>query len=266
MSERYRIGLCHPRLIGMFYKDSFLKVFFYLISLILIYTGICAITTYGNDNFTYDDARKITQVIYENESSDILFDAEADKITGTPVKFTSGALIVNFLLSENYSNTTGTVIRFKEEKVEVLYKGYIVGEVLYSSINVEGFKLADVKAGNDKAVSEFMDMIDFILEDVNLSFSTINLANAVINDLANLFMVFIFCVLSSFFTNPSIGLKIRIKLSVYCIGIYYIAMTLAVLFNAAWMQYAALILPLIYVYITFSHIIKVEKKKVGGES
>ena len=265
MSERFRISLCHPRLIGMFYKDGWLKIFIYILTLFILYTGVCAATTYFNDSFNYNDAAKVNQLIYSGDESDISFDKANNKIIGTPIKYAGNDLIVNFLVSENYSNFNGIVIRFKEEMVEVIYRGYIVGDVLYSDINVESFKLKDVKAGDDKAVCEFQDMIDYILEDVNLAFSGINLFNAVINALANLFMVFIFCIASSFFTNPSLGLKIRIKLVLYCLGINFAFMILAVFFDAAWLQYAAIIFPFIYSHITFSHIIRVDKKRVGGE-
>lgn len=260
MLKRFQISICHPSRIGLFYKDTFGKAIIYLISLFLIYTGICAATTFGYDNFTYSDAQAVSELIYRADTTTIEFDTNTDKITGTPVKYRAEGLIVNFLVNENYSNTIETVLRFNETSVEVLYAGYIIKEVQYSKINVDSFKLEDVRLGDDKATCDFQDMIDYILEQVDTEFGFVNLFNAVLNGLTTLVMVYIISLVASYFSNPSIGGKIRAKLCLYCVGVYYVFMLMAVLFNVSWLTYVAMFAPVLYANRAFSHIIRVDKK------
>lgn len=265
MLDRFRISMCHPRLIGMFFKDSLGKVLLYIFGLFLLYVGVCAMTTYGYDNFTYSDTEAINQVIYCGDESDIVFSKEENKIVGTPIKLSKGNLIINFLISENYSNTSGTVLRFKEADVDVLYGGYILKTIEYKDINVKSFSLIDVKNGDDTAVARFQDMINYIFDRVDFNYATINLIDIVFQFVSNLFFVLLCCLLTSFFKNPAIGLKIRMKICLYSTSIYFLLMICAVLFNASWMIGFAIFLPFIYTNIAFGHIVRVDRKRVGGE-
>lgn len=260
MYDRIRICLCHPKLIGLYYKDSFLRVIFYIVSLFAVFTGVAAAVAYNTDHFKYEDTKYVSNLILgEDKTSDIVLDKTNNRLTGTPVKYETGDLIVNFLVEESYSLSQKIIFRFKSDSVDVLYNGYIMGSYTYESMPVNGFSLEKMKTGDTLNIVYFQDCIDVLFGRVNTAYASFYFGEAVSVGIMYFFMILIVAFATSYFLNPTITGKIRFKLAIYSVSVFYLVMTLSLMLNAAWLQYVAIILPLVYSNITFAHIIKVGK-------
>ncbi len=261
MYNRIRICLCHPKMIGLYFKDSVFKIISYFMILILLFIGVCASVAYCTDHFNYDDTRRLTDLIYLGNDSDIFFDANNKTISGKKVKFESNNVILNFLVEENYATSQKMIFRFKPEKVEVIFRGIIVKSISYEDIPVESFSLANIQKGNIKDKVEFQDFMNLVLNKCNINFAAFYFLDILFSNVMYFVIIFICALVFSFFTNPNIDIKIRLKLCFYSISVYFLIIILSMLFDAAWLQYLALFLPIVYTNITFSHIIKVEKRR-----
>lgn len=260
MKERFRICLCHPKLIGLFYKDSFKKVFAYIISLFLLFIGVSAAVAYNTDHFGYEEARSVASIVCQGEESNVLYDSTTKTISGTGVKYEEGNIVVNFLVEENYATSQKLIFRFKAEYVDVIFYGYVLKSVSYEDFNIDSFSISNVQNGNRIDMIEFQDFINVVLNQVNSEYATFYFVEAIMVGIMYFVMVFVLALVSSYFVNPKITGKVRIKLCFYSVGIFYFLMILSLMFNAGWLQYVAMFLPFIYSNITFMHIIKVEKK------
>lgn len=261
MYDRFRICLCHPKVIGLFYKDSFGKVFLYLLSLFLLFLGICAIDAYNTDHFTYSSAQSVSEVVMWGEKSDIVFDETTHQIKGKPIQFDSNGITLCFLGENAQKVSRKFIFHFKENKITVSYGTYVLCDLAYQDMKTDGFSIQKIQSGEIKDIVSFQTFMDIVLDKINTSYATLYFAESFMVGIVYFFMVFIGSLVASFFLNPTIVGKIRVKLCLYSVGVYYLIMTFAVLFGATWLQYAALFIPFIYSGITFTHIIRVENKQ-----
>ncbi len=260
MYDRIRICLCHPKLIGLYYRDSFLKVILYIFSLFILFIGVSAIVAYNTDHFKYEDTKYVSNLILtDSKTSDIVLNKNTNTITGNPVKYEADDLIIDFLADENYSFTRKMIFKFKTNRVEVIYNGYVMGSYSYESIPVDGFSLEKMKSGDNLNRIYFQDLIDVVFERINTAYATFYFADAVSVGIIYFIMIWIVAFATSYFLNPAITGKVRMKLVMYSVSCFYLVMILSLMLNASWLQYVAIILPLIYSNITFAHIIKVGK-------
>lgn len=264
MFDRIRICICHPKLIGLYYKDSFLKIFSYIFCLFCLFIGTCAVISYNTDHFTYEDTKPIVRLLIQGASSDtgdIAYDKEAGALSGTPASYEAESFIVDFLSDTSYSSVRKLIFLFQKDTAAVLYNGFVLGRYTYAELGAENFSVAEIQKGQIQDTVRFQDMTDTLLNRVNIPYGTFYLMEGISVGIIYFVIMFIIAMASSYFMNPTIAGKIRVKLALYSVSIFYVVMLFSLLFNASWLQYAALILPLIYSNITFSHIIRVEVKK-----
>lgn len=264
MFDRIRICICHPKLIGLYYKDSFLRIFSYILCLFCLFVGVCAAISYNTDHFTYEDIKPVVRLLIQGsfeKKSDVVYDRETGLLTGTPVSYAAEGFIVDFLTDSNYASTKKIVFRFKKDTAEVLYNGFVLGRFTYAQLSADDFSVAEIQKGQVRDTVRFQDMTDTLLNRVNTPYGTFYLMEGISVGIIYFVIMFIIAMASSYFMNPTIAGKIRIKLVLYSVSVFYVVMLFSLLFNASWLQYVALILPLLYSNITFSHIIRVEVKK-----
>lgn len=264
MFDRIRICICHPKLIGLYYKDSFLKIFSYILCLFCLFVGVCAVISYNTDHFTYEDTKPVVKLLILGSSekkSDVVYDKEKSALTGTPVSYEADGFVVDFLTDSSYASSKKLVFCFKAETAEVLYNGFVLGRFTYEQLSAESFSVAEIQTGQIRDTVRFQDMTDILLNKANSPYGTFYLMEGISIGIIYFLIMFIIALAFSYFMNPTIAGKIRVKLTLYSISIFYVVMLFSLLFNASWLQYAALILPLIYSNITFSHIVRIEVKK-----
>ena len=116
-----------------------------------------------------------------------------------------------------------------------------------------------MKSGDNLNRIYFQDLIDVVFERINTAYATFYFADAVSVGIIYFIMIWIVAFATSYFLNPAINAKVRMKLVMYSVSCFYLVMILSLMLNASWLQYVAIILPLIYSNITFAHIIKVGK-------
>lgn len=260
MLERIKNCICHPRLLGLYYKDSALRIIGALLCVFVIFMVLSVGIATNTEHFTYDDTKVVTNLVIHNENADIEFDSRTSTITGTSIKMESDTYIIDFLSTENYSKATKMVFRFNAKDMDFIYQGFVIGTYKYSDYDVDDFNLAQVQAGEISNTMDFQDLLYEIFSDINPNYSTVVILNDAVICLGYYLMVLIVALVASYFRNPDIAFKVRAKLCIYSTLVYFVVMIFALLYNARWLQYVALFLPIVYTNITFSRIIRVKNK------
>lgn len=261
MFNRFRIALAHPRFIGLFYKDSALKIFIYLFSLFVLYLGISALRVYGTDHFNYNFSKGITSMIYLADESDIEYDSSTNMVTGSPIVYKSNGFILNFLANQSYAHDDSLVIRFNESTVDVIYYGFVINNYKYSDLNINSFSLKNIYEGNISDIISFQDTTNLLLNDFNTIFSSVYMLSVLMEGILYFAIAFAICLVLSYYTNYNINRPVRIRLCLYSCGIFYIFMMFAMLFNTSIFQYLAFLFPLIYTTTCFKSIVRVDKNR-----
>jgi len=260
MLKRIMNCICHPRLLGLYYKDSALRVIGALLCVFVVFMGLSVGIATNTEHFTYDDTKIITNLVIHNEEANIEFDSRTSTITGTSVKMESDSFIIDFLSTENYSKSSKMVFRFNAKEMDFIYQGFVIGSYNYSDYDVDDFNLLLVQAGEISNTLDFQDLLYEIFSDINPNYSIIVIISDAMICLVYYFIVLAVALAASYFRNPDIAFKVRAKLCLYSTLVYFVVMIFGFLYSARWLQYVALFLPIVYTNITFSRIIRVKSK------
>ena len=260
MFERIKNCICHPRLLGLYYKDSFFKVIGALVSVFLIFMVLSVTIAVNTKHFDYNDTKTVTNMIMHKDSSDISYDSRTASFSGTPIKMESENYILDFLTNENYSKSNKMVFRFNAKSMDFIYEGFVVATCNYADYETEDFSLLMVQKGDISNMMNFQKLLHELFDDINKSFSAVVIASDSAICLGYYLVVLLIAIVASYFTNPDIQGKVRVKLCLYSTLIYFVVMIFALLYDAKWLQYVALCLPILFTNMTFSRIIRVNKK------
>jgi len=259
MFERIKNCICHPRLLGLYYKDSILKAIAALVGLFAFFMLFSVIIALNTNHLTYDDTKVVTNLILYSDECDVKYDGRTCSLSGTSAKFEGESYIVDFLSTENYSASNKMVFRFNAKNMDFIYSGYVVGTYTYSDYSIDDFSISRVQSGDITSTMQFQALLFEIFSDINPSYSAVVIANDAVVCLGYYLIVFVISLVVSFFINGDIQGKVRAKLCIYSTLIYFLVMIIAIIYSAQWLQYVALCLPFIYTNITFSRIIRVKK-------
>lgn len=259
MYNRIRICLCHPSKIAMFFRDKALTIALYILGLFALFVSISALRAYTTDYFNYSDTKSITNLVLEQNSGDAVYDSNTHTLTGTAVKYEASDFILDVLLSEGYANVDKLVFKMKETSVDVVFMGYLVSSYTYEELQPKNFTFAGILNADTVEIINFQSLMNTLLDKVNINYSHYEFIQSIYIAVSYFAVILIVGCLSSYFINPKIDWKTRVKLCLYSSGVFFMVMIFAVLLNYVWIQYLAMILPLIYTNITFSHIIKISK-------
>lgn len=259
MYNRIRICLCHPSKIATFFRDKALSIALYVLGLFVVFLATSALRAYTTDYFNYSDTKSITNIVLEKNSGDAVYDASTYKLTGTPLKYEASDFVLDVLLSEGYANVDKLVFKMKEESVDVVFMGYLVSNYTYEELKPSGFTFEGILQADPVDIINFQSLMNTLLDKVNITYANYEFIQSIYIAVSYFAVILIVGCISSYFINPKIDWKTRVKLCLYSSGVFFLVMTFAVLLNYVWLQYLAMILPLIYTNITFSHIIKISK-------
>lgn len=262
MYDKIRILLCHPKWIGLYYKDSVLKILAYILIVISLCFGAKAIVDYNTDYFTNADAKYLTTCIVNGDKSDITYSMATNEMTGTPLRIERDNFILSFLEEEPQELKDNMFIfLFSKDSIQIRQNGTTFGDMKYKDIISKDISFSEIQDGNYSQYAQMQGVFDIALNRINGKYANVCFLQDIMH-LFNYFIgVFVVCVAFSFFDNPSIAHSIRLKLVFYTSGIYFVVMTFAFIFGWNWLTFVAFFLPIIYEHITFTHIVRVENKR-----
>ena len=154
------------------------------------------------------------------------------------------------------------VLEFDETNVNVYYNTmFMQGPVSYSYSDsiARDFDLYDVLSGQREASIVFNQILTDAFENANIRYQVYHFLSEIGKTLVFYGILIFFLLLFSTASNPTIEMKVRIKLVLYDSLPYLFIMMLMYMFNFSYLQYLALLLPFIYSIITFRHILRVKK-------
>lgn len=261
MLERIKTSLCHPKYIGLFFKDKYYKV----IALILIFLAFfsTAIITKSllTDQFGNGQALSVEKAIQfsvdtngKKPELELSFDSKEQKFVGKMMSFNDNGVVVSFLKNEDIKSQNKVSINLHEDYYVIYYGYYKLGTGKYDNKELKSFDVKGVQSGNIDDCIKFRSFLIIIFDTVQVPEALVISFQAIISNLVYYVFVVVLCLLSAYFLNPAIEFKIRMKLVLYDSLSYFYWFVLALLFNVSWLQYVALIVPFLYTNITFAHI------------
>jgi len=270
MFERIKCCLCYPRFIGKFFKDKGSMIFL----MILLFFGVYAVSlgfkTYSSEYFDDDSVLLVTSCVVQGDKANISYDKESGKLSGDSITYAGEGFNVMFFPKEedkniiNYDNLSyiaGVNIVFDVDGGHIELGGIKVSEFYYKDINISDFNIIDVQNNNAGAVYTFKVLVRAGLLSSNLFFNTYDFT---LNLISDFIMYFVFVLISYFFSrgiNNTIDSKIRAKLCFYDNLIYFIVCMVVCLVGIEWLSFIGVLLPLIYTFVTFRHIVRVQVQR-----
>lgn len=254
--------IIHPKRIGLYYKDSFFKIFSYIFVLFIILASLTAVVVFNTDYLNHAHSRDVSSAIIHMNKSDIVYDKESHTLSGSPMSASFDDKVIYFFADDNSIKAEKKFIfNFKGEEVDLIFSGFKFSTVKYSEINAESFSLSLVQDFNDKEIIKLEEFLDIMFVKANSGYSKLAFYDTVIMDLIMYGVIVIVGLLSAWIRKPEINSTIRAKLTLYSTSVYFIGMLLSLLYNAIWIEYVAMAIPIIYVNITFSRIVKVVRRE-----
>ena len=253
-----RFIICHPSKIGMFHKDNPFVVFLCFLLFASLLIGTLAIRNYNTRYFSNDDIDYVITTIEKNNAVNCEY--KDFKITGEKASIKNSPLEIRILNDDKIDNS-GLIIKLNENSAELYYNYIKISNIEYKYMDTNcSFTFTEVKNNTNNSNYNFRYFMNYIFINSNVGYAS----NVFINNiLTGLLFYVIFGVVTvliySFFANPNISLSKRAKLVIYDSLIYFVVMTFTVIFNASFLLYVAMFLPIIYCNFTFTHIIRVRK-------
>ena len=261
----YRIVdiLCHPSRIGLYIKDKIYVVIIMFISFVALFMGVMALKVYPQDYYSLESAENISFAVSKSNIIPTI-KYENKKIVGDKPYMVIMDDFSACFLPENYSTNNEITKRslnmaFYEDHVDIYYGSRLSNTIKYEEVNVSDFDFNNVYKGVTKDRINFEEFVFHFLDSTELHFkNTVYLQNSLIAIGYYAISLFV-SALFSFYVNSGIAMKVRWKLLIYDSLVYFFVMIFSIVFAYGFIEYIALVLPLIYSNITFRHIIRVRK-------
>lgn len=261
MLQKIKDLIIHPKRIGLYYKDSFFKIFAYIFVLFIILASLTAVVVFNTDYLHHAHSKDISSSIMQMGKSDIKYDADTHTLLGSPMSASFDDKVIYFFGNENNIKAEKKFIfNFKAESVDMIYGGLKFSSIKYSEINSESFSIAAVQGFDDKEIVKLEEFLDIVFYKANSGYRRLAFADTIIMDLMMYGIIILIGLLSAWFRKPEINSTVRFKLVLYSTSVYFIGMLFSLLYNAMWIEYVAMAIPIIYVNITLSRIVKVVRR------
>ncbi|MDE5566465.1 MAG: hypothetical protein K2I77_05715 [Anaeroplasmataceae bacterium] len=253
--------ICHPKFIGRYNKDKAGIVFLTVLFFFLLYVAAFGIRTYTTAPFNDTTYSELASAVVQTKEVDIVY--QNHQLQGEN-KVIVGDGFRLFLLPKEapkeYSQTDINVV-LKETEATVYIGSYRLSSLEYENINAYDFSFADICNNQTEDIYQFKKFMYDIFSTATIPLQSLSFAGGI---LTSIFYYFVIVVCAGFFSkmvNPTIDRGVRYKLCFYDGIIFFVISMFASLFNVGWLSYVAIGMSLVYVTITFKHIIRVVIKK-----
>ncbi len=264
MLERFKDCLCNPRYIGKYNKDKFGKIFLIIILFFLLSASIQGMRCYTENPLSDDVSTNFTSMVIKNGSSDISYDSRNHKLIGSSFKMSNNGFVLVVLPKENdviTLNFDSITIILEEEVANLFYDNQQISSIKYNEMSSKDFNFNNIACNQVVDINHFQSFIDEIFASGCTMFQTFNFIDNLMTSIVYYFICVFFCYIFSIGINPTIQKNVRAKLCFYDSCSFFVCQFFAYLFNSEILIYLALILPIIYSFITFRHIIRVVVKR-----
>lgn len=253
---------CHPKNIGKHFKDSFIVVLFTILIFFVLYMGVFAARVYNEPAFYESDAVAISSRLIKEENLTGSYDSTTFKIT-SPTKTIEGNGFNLYIMPTDYkiNNIDKINIVLYETGAEVYFGSVKASSVSYASLKCADFSFDKMAQNDVSTIYNFKLFIMGVLNSSSLFFQTLTFFEGIFTTAIMYLLVAFFCYIFAGFINLGIDRGIRVKLVAYDACIFLVEMFFITLFNWGSIIYIAMILPLIFTFITFRHIVKVVVRK-----
>ena len=264
MLERLKIILTHPTRIGLFFRDKIYIPILFLLTMLFLLVGVDLTYNINTNQFNYENAKAFNYLVQytlndqkQKPVLNIAYDGTAKKITGDNHVFIGDKMILAVNSNNIYQRNEYISINLTADGA-TLFEGFIkLGYVEYKSIDAKSFNLTNVQNGEITDCLYFAEFVDKLFDKVQVNQALLHSLDNAITTAIFYFGVLIFAIFASYFINPPIEMRVRIRLVLYDTFSYLFVMLLVVLTRSSWLQYVALVFPIFYVNMTFSHIKKI---------
>lgn len=263
MLNKIIICLCHPKKIGLFFKDKIYKPILYAIGFFLLYVGIIALVAFSNkvfdSSYTEGSINLIVSEESANTNTNVTFNSTTKTLEGNETKYSNSYFQVYFMPKGTVTTPSAnvTTLVFLSDHVECFYGVHRLGEYNYSDLkDVKDFSLSNVVKGVNEDKLELKTIVNAIYQASETSISLYYIFNYAVFGISYYAGLLLFIFFMSFMTNPAIEFKVRTKLCLYDSLIFFVVLSFCMGFAIEWLLYLALCLPVFYSSFTFSHIIK----------
>lgn len=250
--------ICHPSQIALYFNDKVYKIIIWFICLLSILTGIIVAYAYKTDVYSYDFVRSVTNSLITKEGTPNVTYSEST-LKGEAYSIKGDTVFIYFAKSDFAHNDYGLVFNFKETEVDVYYRFFSKKTMSYKDMNISDFTFADVKNGINNATIKFESLIYHAVNLINNEARLMNISDSLVSTLSMFLLVIGVALLLSFFVNPLIKFPHRVRICLYDSMIYLILIIFSLMLQAAWLQYVALAVPLIYTSISFRRIVVIKR-------
>ena len=249
--------ICHPSRIVLYFNDKVYKIIIWLLGFLIALFGIIAGLTFTDKQYDAYFSQSVTDVIVSKDSSNIVF--KDSKLSGNAYQIKGNGIYIYFSKSDFAHNDYGLVMNFKEEAVDIYYRFFGKKTINYKDMNIKDFTFDDVKHNNNQARIYFEDLIGQSVDSINKEASFMAFFDNVTNVLIMYTALTLIAVVFSLFINPQVQFRHRIRICLYDSIIYLVMMMFTLMFQIAWLQYVAMVLPIFYCNISFRSIIVIKK-------
>lgn len=261
MLARIKTSLCHPRYIGLFFKDKFHRIILFVLFFFMLFSAGIITKCMLTDQFGYEQANAMQTIIQYSTDSDgkkptlnIKFDSSTKKITGDSMNFNSDSAYIGFMPEKITRYQNKLTVYFTEDTYYIFYGYYELGKGNYNNSDLRSFDVSKVQTGDIENCSNFKAFLVNIFDNVQNQEALVIAFQSIISNFVYYILVLILCLLNAYFLNPSIQFNVRMKLVLYDSVSYFYWYIIALLIGVTWIEYIALIVPFIFTSITFSHI------------
>lgn len=264
MLERFKDCLCNPRFIGKYNKDKFGKIFLIIFLFFLLSASLQAARCYTENPLPNNISKNFTSMVIKTGSSDVSYDSEKHILTGSSFKVSSNGINMVVLPKENdviSLNIDYITIILEESEAHIYYSNQKMSSLKYNEISSKDFKFSNISCNQVIDINHFESFIDEIFNSSRTMFQTLNFIDGVMSSLVYYILCVFFCYIFSIGINPTIQRNVRAKLCFYDGCVFFACQFFAYLFNVELLIYLGLMLPIIYSFITFRHIIKIVVKR-----
>lgn len=249
--------ICHPSRIVLYFNDKIYKIIICLLSFIMAICAILAGYSFTTKTYDYYFVQSVIDVINSKDEANIKF--SDSKLTGNAYQIKANGIFIYYLKSDFAHNDYGLVMNFKEESVDIYYRFFPKKTLNYNDCLVNDFTFSDIKYNKNQARINFESLMIQALDLINNEASIMTFADYASNILIMYGVVLLIATVFSFFINPQIQFRHRIRISIYDSIIYFVIMIFALMFQISWLQYVAMVLPIFYCNISFRSIVVIKK-------
>ncbi len=265
MLKRIKTSLSHPKYVGLFFKDKFHNVILLIILFFAVFSASIFTKCMLTDQFGIDQAIAVEQMIQYSTDSlgnkpsvTIIYDADNKKFNGESMLFSSEDANISFLPTNVNVSQNKLCVSFFEDNYVIYYGLYKLGSYSYDNTDLKSFNISNVQKGDTSDCINFRNFLIYSFDKVQYQQATLISVQSIISTLVYYFILIVFCLIAAYLINPAIEFKIRLKLVLYDSLSYFYWYFIALLLSITWIEYIALLVPVIFTNITFAHIRRIK--------